>query len=174
MKRLGLTFLVLAILSVTTYYVLTHENIDRAQRLEAEVEKLRQQNRALADENKEMNKKVVALRDDPRLAERRARASSRLARPGEVIFQFGEPDQELTVHVLLEVGGDSLTLAGETLLLDQLNDGLAQLTNDVPNASLQVSFDQGVDALREQQVRDLVDQSPLAPAEYLNEQNDAE
>lgn len=169
MKRLGLTFLVLLILSGTTYYVLTHENISRAERLEDEVEKLREQNRQLAQANKEMSKKVVALRDDPRLAERRARSSSRLARPGELIFQFGEPQEELKVRVLLQVGADSLSLAGETILLDQLPEGLEKLASDVPNATLQVSLDEGVGALREQQVRDLIADSPLAAAEYLSE-----
>lgn len=169
MKRLGLTLLVLMMLSGVAYYVFTHENIERAERLEQEVEKLRQQNRELAAENAQMSRQVVALRDDPRLAERRARADSRLARPGEVIFKFGEPEEPLQVHVLLAVGADTMQLAGDTLGMEQLLAGLNQLQRDVPHARLQVRFDAGADVLRRQRVRDLVAESALGQAEYLNE-----
>jgi cell division protein FtsB len=166
MKRLGLTLLVLTMISATAYYVFTHENIERAARLEREVDKLRRKNAELAAANEEMERTVVALRDDPRLAERRARANSRLARPGEVIFQFGKPEESVEVQVLLKVRPDSLRLAGKTLLIDQLASGLDRLRQDVPNSTLRVRFEKGVDALREQRVRDIVAESPMAPAEF--------
>lgn len=169
MKRLGLTILVLSIISVTTYYVFTHENIERAEKIEQEVNELRRQNRELAEQNKKMARKVVALRDDPRLAERKARANSRLARPDEVIFQFGKPEETLEVSVRLTVGADSLRLAGKTILIDQLKQGLKTLHADVPSAKLQVEFDEKVNPLREQRVRDLVAASVLAPAEFITE-----
>src|SRR5690554_912369 len=169
MQRLGITLLVLTIFSVTTYYVFTHENIERAEKIEQEVNELRRQNRELEAENKEMARKVVALRDDPRLAERKARANSRLARPDEVIFQFGQPEETLEVSVLLTVSPDSLRLAGKTILIDQLPEGLEALHEDIPSAKLQVEFDQHVDPLREQRVRDLVGASVLAPAEFVKQ-----
>lgn len=168
MKRLGLTLLVLAVISGIAYYVFTHPSLDRAEELQGEVEKLREQNRELADKNDRLEKKVVALRDDPRLAERKARESSRLARPGEVVFQFEEPDEAVEVRVRLEVDAYSLELAGKKLHIDQLADALIALDKDVEHARLSVEFGEGVDALRQQRVRDVVAQSPLTPAEYVS------
>jgi cell division protein FtsB len=168
MKRLGLTLLVLAVISGIAYYVFTHPSLDRAEQLQGEVEKLREQNRQLADKNDRLEKKVVALRDDPRLAERKARESSGLARPGEVVFQFEKPDEDVEVSVTLEVGVDSLELAGKKLHVDQLADALVALDKDVENARLSVEFAEEVDALRQQRVRDLVAGSPLAPAEFVS------
>lgn len=172
MKRLGLTLLVLTVISVTTYYVFTHENIARAEKIEQEVNELRRQNRALEAENQRMARTVVALRDDPRLAERKARANSRLARPDEVIFQFGQPEETLEVSVRLTVSPDALRLAGKTILIDQLAQGLETLHSDIPSAKLQVEFDPNVDPLREQRVRDLVEASVLAPAEFIKADQD--
>ena len=168
MKRLGLTLLVLAVISGIAYYVFTHPNLDRAERLEREVDKLRDQNQELADKNDRLQRKVVALRDDPRLAERKARESGGLARPNEVVFQFDKPEQQLEVSVSLKVGADELELAGKKLTVDQLAKGLAAVDKDVPNARLRVSFDDEVDALRQQKVRDAVAKSPLSDAEYVS------
>lgn len=166
MKRLGLTLLLVAVISGIAYYVLTHENLDRAEQLQREVDKLRDQNEALSDKNERLEQKVVALRDDPRLAERKARETSGLARPNEVIFQFDRPDEDVEVSVELKVGAESLELAGKKLQIDQLDRGLEALRADIPKAHLSVRFDEEVDALREQRVRDIVAASPMAPAEY--------
>lgn len=167
MKRLGLTLLALAVISGIAYYVFTHPNLDRAERLQEEVDKLREENRELADHNEQLEERVVALRDDPRLAERKARESSGLARPNEVVFQFDEPDEQVEVNVTLDVLAGELHLAGNELELDGLSEALASLEGDVPNAQLSVSFDDDVDALRRQQVRDIVAESPFASAEYI-------
>jgi cell division protein FtsB len=172
MKRLGLTLVVLAVISGMAYYVFTHPNLDRAERLEHEVEKLREQNDDLEDKNEQLEKKVVALRDDPRLAERKARETSGLARPNEVVFQFDKPEEDVEVSVTLQVHADRLELAGNTLSIDQLEEGLVALMDDVPNARLSVEFDEEVDALRQQQVRDAVADSPLAPAEFVQQANE--
>ena len=169
MKRLGLTLVVLAVISGMAYYVFTHPNLDRAERLEKDVEKLREQNDELEEKNAQLEKKVVALRDDPRLAERKARETSGLARPNEVVFQFDTPEEDVEVSVTLQVHTDRLELAGNTLSIDQLEEGLVALMDDVPNARLSVEFDEEVDALRQQQVRDAVADSPLAPAEFVQQ-----
>jgi cell division protein FtsB len=166
MKRLGLTLVVLAVISAMAYYVFTHPNLDRAERLEHEVSKLREQNDDLEEQNAQLEDEVVALRDDPRLAERKARETSGLARPNEVVFQFDKPDEEVEVNVGLAVHTDRLELAGNTLNIDELGRGLVALIEDVPTARLRVKFDQEVDALRQQQVRDAIAESALAPAEY--------
>lgn len=168
MKRLGLTLLVLAVISGIAYYVFTHPSLDRAEALQGEVEKLREQNRELSEKNDQLEKKVVALRDDPRLAERKARESSRLARPGEVVFQFEKPEEAVEVRVRLEVGAEGLELAGKKLHIDRLAEALVALDKDVEHARLSVEFDKEVDALRQQRVRDVVAQSTLAPAEYVS------
>ncbi len=168
MKRLGLTLLVLAIISGTAYYVFTSPSLDQAERLQREVGKLRAQNHALADKNQRLEREVVALRDDPRLAERKARESSGLARPNEVVFQFDKPDKAVEVSVMLKVHPKSLELAGKKLHVDRLDQGLVALKKDVPHAHLSVKFDAKVDALRQQRVRDIVGQSPLAKAEYVD------
>jgi len=90
MKRALWTIFGLIVLSVLTYYVMTHPNLDRVDHLSGELQKLEDQNDALAAENKQLEETVRALRDDPRLAERSARAAG-LARPGELIYQFDEP-----------------------------------------------------------------------------------
>jgi cell division protein FtsB len=169
MKRLGLTLLALAAISAIAYYVFTHPSLDRAEHLQGEVDKLREQNRELADKNERLEEKVVALRDDPRLAERKARESSGLARPGEVVFQFDEPEEAVEVSVRLEVGPDGMQLAGRALSIDELADRLAGLEDDVPNARLRVRFDEEIDTLERQQVRDIVAESHLAPADYAGD-----
>ena len=161
MKRLGLTLCVLAAFSAAAYWVLTHPDIEQVERLESEVAKLDEQNRDLAAENDALERKVAALRDDPRLAERKAREAGGLARPDELVFQFDKPEAKLEVDVGLAVHADRLELAGRTLHLDGLAAGLEALHGDVPQARLIVDFDRDVDALRRQKVLDLVNASAI-------------
>lgn len=167
MKRALWTIFGLVVLSVLTYVVLTHPNLDRVDHLRGELDKLEQQNHALAAENKRLEDTVKALRDDPRLAERRARAAG-LARPGEVIYQFEEPEKPVAVEVLLNVRADSVELAGKTVALKELDAALAELKAQLPGASLKVAYKDDVDVILKQQVLDAVEASPFAtpaPAE---------
>ncbi|MGM0558864.1 MAG: FtsB family cell division protein [Myxococcota bacterium] len=171
MKKVALTLLVLAVISGAAYYVFTHPGLDRAERLEGEVAKLREENRELADKNERLEDRVVALKDDPRLAERKVRESIGFVRPDELIFQFEEPDEEIEVNVVLDVREDELELAGQKIRMADLAKSLDALREDVPTATLTVSFDEQADALRRQRVRDVVEDSALAPAEYEGEED---
>lgn len=160
MKRALWTIFGLVGLSVLTYFVLTHDNLDRVDHLRGELQKLEDQNHALAQENKRLEETVRALRDDPRLAERRARAAG-LARPGEVIYQFEEPEKPVAVQVILKVGSDAFDLAGKTVTLKELDDALAELKSQLPGATLKVDYKDDVDAILKQQVIDAVEASPF-------------
>jgi cell division protein FtsB len=166
MKKVAITLLVLAVISGAAYYVFTHPGLDRAERLESEVAKLREENRKLADKNDRLEERVVALKEDPRLAERKVRESIGFVRPDELIFQFEEPDEAVEVNVVLDVRKDELELAGQKIRIGDLASSLEALREDVPTASLTVSFDEDADALRRQRVRDVVEKSALAPAAY--------
>lgn len=171
MKKVGLTLLVLAVISGAAYYVFTHPGLDRAEHLESEVAKLREENRKLAGKNEQLEERVVALKEDPRLAERKVRESIGFVRPDELIFQFEKPDEQVEVNVVLDVRADGLELAGQKIRMADLAESLDSLRKDVPNASLMVSFSEETDALRRQRVRDVVEASELAPAEYEGDEH---
>lgn len=167
MKKVALTLLVIAVISGAAYYVFTHPGLDRAERLEGEVQKLREENQKLADKNDQLEERVIALRDDPRLAERKVRESIGFVRPDELIFQFEKPDQEVEVNVVLAIEEDQFNLAGQKVRIADLAKSLEALREDVPRATLQVEFAKDVDALRRQRVRDIVGDSSLAPAKFV-------
>ncbi|MEZ4458835.1 MAG: septum formation initiator family protein [bacterium] len=160
MKRTLWTIFGLVVLSVLTYYVMTHPNLDRVDHLRGELDKLQAQNNDLAAQNKHLEDTVRALRDDPRLAERRARAAG-LARPGEVIYQFEEPDRPVAVQVTLNVKQDAFELAGKTVALKVLDAALAELKTQLPGATLQIEYNDDVDAILKQQVLDAIEASPF-------------
>lgn len=167
MTRVILTVVVVSVVCAIGYYVFTHPNLGQVERLSEELEVLKSQNRELAEQNQALEKRIVALRDDPRLAERRARETVGLARPGEIIFQFEEPGEVVQVQVRLVVQADKLELAGKAVAPAELGAALAALRNEIRRARLSVIFSKEADAIMRQRVRDIVDASPLAPAEYL-------
>ena len=57
-----------------------------------EVESLRQQIRQLEQENSELDKRIKALKSDPKAIERLAREQIRLVRPGETVYTYSEKD----------------------------------------------------------------------------------
>ncbi|MFU8804124.1 MAG: FtsB family cell division protein [Bradymonadaceae bacterium] len=164
--RVAVILLVVTVICGAAYYVLTHPNHDQVERLDRELHGLQEQNREMARKNAELEKKIIALRDDPRLAERQARESVGLARPDELVFQFEEPEEAIRVQVRLNAKQDSLQLAGKAVSLDQLSTSLESLREEISGAKLLVVFDEDVDVLRRQTIIDIVDASPLAPAEY--------
>jgi len=162
MKRaLWAIFGILAIAGLV-YWAATHPNVRKAEHLEKELSKLQKQNQKLDDENARLHREVLALKDDPRLAERRAREAANLARPGELIYQFEEPDEPIEVEVALAVKADELTLAGKKVKLDELAPALQELAREVPGAHLDVDYADDVDPIRRQRVVDVVKASPLA------------
>lgn len=166
MTRVIVTVIVVTVVCAVGYYVFTHPNLGQVERLSEELEGLKSQNRALAAQNVALEKKIVALRDDPRLAERRARETVGLARPGEIIFQFEEPSEVVQVQVRLVVQQDKLELAGKKVAPADLESALIMLRKEISGARLSVVFSKDADAILRQRVADIVDASPLAPAEY--------
>lgn len=160
MRRALWTIFGLVILSVLAYGVLTHPNLARVDHLKVELDKLQAQNNELATENRHLEDTVRALRDDPRLAEKRARAAG-LSRPGEVIYQFEEPDKPVAVQVNLNVKADAFELAGATVALKDLDGALAELKAQIPGATLNVEYGDDVDAILKQQVLDAIEASPF-------------
>jgi cell division protein FtsB len=142
-----------------TYFVMTHPNLEKAERLEKELDKLEAENSKLADQNAELEREIVALRNDPRLAERRARESAGLARPGEVIFQFEEPQKPIEVDVKMIVSMEKIELAGKEVTVDDLPDALAELRRQLPGARVQIEVDEGVDPIRRQRIKDVVEEA---------------
>ena len=71
MRIIACALIMLGVVSGLGYFTLTHENNEEITRLERELGGLRAQNAAIARQNATLEAQVVALRDDPRLAERR-------------------------------------------------------------------------------------------------------
>ena len=169
-KHLTLTLLVLTLISSIAYYTLTHPNRDEVGRLRGELGQLEQRNADLARENHALERSVLALRDDPRLAERRARSSSGLAKPDELIFKFERPGAPTPVQVVLDVTPRALTLAGRTVALDALEVELVKLREQLPNASLEVRYAPVLGAVARQRIQDMVEQSPIERISYVSPQ----
>ncbi len=156
MKRaLWAIFGVIVVTSIT-YFVMTHPNLEKLARLNGELEKLRGQNTALAGQNTKLEEEILALRDDPRLAERRAREDAGLARPGEVIYQFDEPEKPIEVAVTMNVTTDGIELAGKAVAIDDLADALTELRRQLPGARVEIDVADGVDPIQRQRIEDEV------------------
>lgn len=149
---------IIGIISVASllYYVLRHENIERATHLQTELSRLEGENQQLSDENVRLQRRILALRDDPRLAERRAREAGRMAKPNEVIYQFDSEKKAETIEVLLIISPDRCQLAGKTQDCRTLTAALLKLGTEIPTASLAVSYKEGVDAIERQRVKDAI------------------
>lgn len=156
MKRaLWAIFAVLAV-TMITYYVMNHPGLEKLDRLEGELAKLQAENETLAGENARLESQILALRDDPRLAERRARETAGLARPNEIIYQFEEPDAPLKVAVQLLVTTDGIELAGKRVALSDLAAALDELRVMVPGAQVDLDVKDGVDPIERQRIEDVV------------------
>jgi cell division protein FtsB len=159
MKRALWAIFGVLLIAGLTYYVMTHPNLDKVDHLRAELDKLQDENRELAGQNKALEEEIQALRDDPRLAERRAREAAGLARPTEVIYQFEEPDRPIEVGVKMVVTTDGIELAGKEVTVDDLPDALAELRRQLPGAKVDVDVKDGVDPIRRQGIMDVVEAS---------------
>ena len=164
--RLAVILIFVSVVCGLVYFIFSHPGLDHLEKLERELRALEAQNDALAAENEELERQIVALRDDPRLAERRARESVGLARPDELIFQFEEPDEDQVVRVRLNVSPDRLELAGEAIDLEELGDGLRALHEDMPHAVLSVEIDEDITPIERQRVVDIVAESPIETARW--------
>lgn len=172
MKQLFLTVGVIGVCGALAYYVFTHPGRDRVEQLQAEYESLREQNDQLEKQNEQLRREIVALRNDPRLAERRARRQGGLARPNELILQFeGEESGGRNFQVDLQVDADRMQVAGEPATLENLDERLEGLREEFPEARLHLVFGDGVGALRRERVIDIVDRSPFSPADESRPRN---
>ena len=96
MKHMLLTFAALAIITSIAYFTLTHPNHKEVDRLQHEYSRLEQRNQTMKQENLDLEQQVIALRDDPRLAEKKARQAGGLAKPHELIYKFENPNKKET------------------------------------------------------------------------------
>lgn len=161
MKRALVAIALVVALASLAYWVTTHSNVDRVEHLQTELELLEGENDKLAETNRDLERTITALRDDPRLAERRAREEASLARPGETIYQFESPEEPIQVAVNLEVAIEDVKLAGKKVQVEDLPEALDELKRQVPGATLQINYDDDVDAIGRQRITDIVDASPL-------------
>jgi len=166
MKQLFLTVGVVGACGALAYYVFTHPARDRVRQLRQEYKSLRSQNDRLERKNERLRREIVALREDPRLAERRVRQRAGLARPNELIVQFeGDDGSESALQIELRVTPESLRVAGESETFDTLGRRLESLREEFPDAQLNVRVEEGVSILRQERVRDLLDDSPYSNVE---------
>lgn len=170
MSRIAITLAVVAVFSGLAYYVFTHPDRDRVEKLREQYESLERENDELARSNRQLRQEIVALRKDPRVAERQARQEGGLARPDEIVVQFGERGERGGLKVTLDVERERMRLAGETVNLEQLRKSIDRLHGELPQAELTVEFASEVGALRREQVRQAVEASELAPATYPNDE----
>jgi cell division protein FtsB len=167
MKHLILTLMAITLISSIAYYTLTHPNRDEVGRLRGELSQLESRNESMRVQNQGLERKILALRDDPRLAERRARESAGLAKPHELIFKFDTPEAPQAVQVSLEVSPKKISLAGREVALDKLQKELGMLQHNIPNAALEVRFDDALGPIARQRIQDMVESSPLENVTYV-------
>ena len=162
MKQMWMTLAALMLISSIAYFTLTHPNHAEVERLRHELELLESKNDAMRAQNADLERKIIALRDDPRLAERRAREAGGLAKPHELIYKFEDPSQA-NKHVLVKllISPRRIELAGNSLTADQLPAALNTLAQEVPNAKLDVSLDDALGTIALQRVQDILDQAPI-------------
>ena len=139
------------------YYVSSHPSRDKLEHIRGELAQLEAENDKLEAQNAALEKEILALRDDPRLAERRAREAGGLARPGEVIYQFEEEEKPIEVAVRLRVTTDGMELAGKKVAVEDLADALVELRRQLPGARVDVNMDEEVDPIRRMQIMDVVE-----------------
>ena len=162
MKHLFWTSFLGIVIAGLGMFTVTHPNHDESKRLKRELAHIQAQNAELERQNAQLEVQVVALRDDPRLAQRRARAQARLAKPHELIFQF-EPDRAPSaVSVTLHAGPGQILLAGKPLRPSEVTPALNQLHKRLPKVTLGVEFDPMLDEIAKQRIRDFVAASTLA------------
>ena len=164
--RLAAVLVFIGVVVGAIYFVFSHPAQDRLEELEWELEHLRSQNEDLAEENEYLERQILALRDDPRVAERRAREAVGLARPEELIFQFDEPREETVVQVRLQVSTDHLELAGQVVELQDLAHQLEVLHEQIPQVVLSVTVDEDLGPIERQRIVDIVDESSLGPGRW--------
>lgn len=167
--RLTVMLVFVTVVCGLVYFVFTHPSVDRIEELESELGDLEAQNEELEERNEDLERQITALRDDPRVAERRARESRGMVRPEELIFQFEEDDDPAAVQVPLKVGPERLELAGEILKMAELDARLVELADDLPRAELQVDVEDEVGPIERQRVVDIVEDSPLGPGQWDDE-----
>ena len=164
MKHMFLTFAALTIIASIAYYTLTHSNHQEVERLQREHSQLEARNEQMRRQNQELEQQVIALRDDPRLAEKRARESGNLAKPHELVYKFEEPDDKnLSMQVKLKVSPSKVELAGQPVPLKDLPVALDRLARQIPDAHLDVIYDDALGPIARQRIQDILAQSPLAP-----------
>lgn len=154
-----LTFLTVVI--GVAYFVFSHPGLDQLERMEHEARQLKAQNEALATRNQELESQILALRDDPRLAERRARETVGLSRPDELIIRFEEPGEAVRVRVRLRLSSEGVELAGRPVELSALPQALRTLREEMPQAELNVDIADGVGPIERQRVLDIIEASPM-------------
>lgn len=164
--RLAAILAFMTVLCGVSYYVFSHSALDQLADLEAELAQLKEQNEAMAQRNSTLENQILTLRDEPRLAERRARETVGLSRPDELIFRFEEPHQEIRVRVRLRVGAEELELAGRPVELSGLGQALGVLREEMPHAELTVQVADEVGPIERQRVVDIVEESPMGPAHW--------
>ena len=169
--RLAVVLMFATVVCGLVYFVLTHPNLERLDELEMERDQLAAQNRDLAEQNDELERQILALREDPRLAERRARESVGLARPEELIFQFDASERHRIIEVGLEVGADGLMLAGEEVAIEALGDELEVLHRDIPEARLVVDVGDEVGPVERQRIINIVEASALGAEHRFDDED---
>lgn len=165
MKRALWAIFGVLVVAAITYFVMTHPNLEKLEHLNGELEKLQGENDKLAAQNANLEEEILALRDDPRLAERRAREAAGLARPGEVIYQFPEPNEPIEVAVKMVVTTDAIELAGKVVSIEDLADALAELKRQIPGARVELEVADGVDPIRRQRIEDVAEAARKAAEE---------
>jgi cell division protein FtsB len=162
MKQTLFIFIAASITLGLVYFTWSHPSLPERDRLQHELTELQAQNTRMAGENVRLEAQIVALRDDPRLAERRARETAALARPDELIFQFDQPREERVIQVKLEVAPESLKLAGRPVTLEELPSAIAELRAQLPQAQILSSFHQDIPPAERARIDALL--TPPAPA----------
>jgi cell division protein FtsB len=157
MKQSLFIFLAVSISLGLSYFTFRHPSLQERARLTSELGELQAQNERLSAENGRLERQIVALRDDPRQAERRAREVAALARPDEIVFQFEEPKEAPVVSVKLEVSPQAIKLAGRPVERDALGAALIALKAQLPHAVVELVFDQEIPPAERAQVEALLD-----------------
>ena len=73
----------------------------------------------------------------------------------------------MNARVSLDVSPKKISLAGRDVALDKLQKELGTLQHNIPNAALEVRFDDALGPIARQRIQDMVESSPLENVTYV-------
>lgn len=157
MKKL----LVIASLAVSLFlsslWVTSHPHLKRVDSLQSQLASIQQENEDLFSKNQSMRRRIIALKSNLHLAERRSRNQQALALPAETIFHFQPTTpQQTPITVIFSLSNSTASIAGRSVDQHSFSAELDRISANVPNAAVKLQFEHDLNPLRKQIFLDIL------------------